>query len=323
MKNFLISLIPNRLVWQISKPYVAGDSMQKVIEKVKDLWTDNNFSSTVDLLGEDVFSQEEIEAMVQIYLELIKQLEPLKTDRTISLKPSALGVNSSKALCLANLRKILTAAKEANIGVTMDMEDSSLTEITLDMYRELCPQFPNFGTVLQTRLFRTNQDIKNLPDHSHIRLCIGIYLESKEIALTHKPDMKQKIIDYLDALLENGHYVGIATHDEQTIQETLDLLEAKKIGSERVEYQFLLGVPRNKIQNKLREKGYTVRFYVPFATHWTFATAYAKRRFIENPKLAIYTMRNLLGYRKIQFLIFVLLLLGITLLLFFSGLFSL
>lgn len=315
MKHFLVNLIPNRLIWQFAKPYIAGDSMQKVFDKVDNLWKSNKFSSTIDLLGENALTNDEVEKVVSIYLELIQGLKGKHEFVTISLKPSAIGATLSKELCLINFRKILTAAKNINLDVTMDMEDSSLTQITLDVYKELRPDFPNFGTVLQTRLFRTAQDIANLPHNSHIRICIGIYREPKDIALTQKPEMKKKIVEYLGLLIDNGHRIGIATHDENTIHETLALLDLKKSNYEQVEYQFLLGVPREKVQHVLQQKGFTIRFYVPFTMHWTDATAYAKRRFIENPNMAVYTVRNLTGYRSVRLLI--LLGLGILLLIFF------
>jgi proline dehydrogenase len=176
--------------------------------------------------------------------------------------------------------------------------------------------------VLQTRLFRTTKDIQDLPDNSHIRLCIGIYVEPKEIAIRKKPEMKKKIVEFTEVLASKNHFVGVATHDKKTINEILELLEEIGIGPDLVEFQFLLGVPREKIQKKLLEKGFNVRYYVPFATHRKYATAYGKRRFIENPHMAIYIIRNLLSNRVIQILIIFCSLSFILLFLYLSGFFN-
>ncbi|MFX0171696.1 MAG: proline dehydrogenase family protein [Candidatus Hodarchaeota archaeon] len=296
LKAFLVNnFMPSFFVRIFASPYVAGDSLEKGIKTARKLWEEKRITSTMDLLGEELQTKEEVENIVKLYIDLI---EALKNENfaTISLKPTSLGIDISKEYCIENLRQILTRALDANIDVTMDMESSDYTDVTLEMYRTLKPKFPNFGTVLQTRLFRTKDDILQLEGlNAHIRLCIGIYLEKREIAYTKKRDMKDKLVEYTPLLLEHNHYVAVATHDEKSIRQILELLETRKEDTSNIEFQMLLGVPRDNIQQELLDRGFTVRCYVPYATRWKDATNYLKRRLIENPHMAIYTIRNIFG----------------------------
>jgi proline dehydrogenase len=287
--------MPSFLVRLFARPYVAGDSIEKGIKTARELWERKGITSTMDLLGEELQTEEEVEDVVKLYLELIEAFGN-ENFATISLKPTSLGIDISKEYCIKNLRRILTRALAANIDVTLDMESSDYTDVTLEMYLTLKPEFPNFGTVLQTRLFRTEDDILELKGlNAHIRLCIGIYLEKSDIAYTKKSDMKAKLVEYTSLLLEHNHYVAMATHDEKTIYQILELLETRGEGPSNIEFQMLLGVPRDNLQQELLKRGFTVRLYVPYATRWKEATNYLKRRLIENPHMAIYTIRNLFG----------------------------
>ncbi|UCG03490.1 MAG: proline dehydrogenase family protein [Candidatus Heimdallarchaeota archaeon] len=298
MKAFLIThFMPSFIVRLFAKPYVAGDSLEKGIDKARHLWIQRGIASTIDLLGEEITTKEEVEEILDIYLDVVDAIkkEEFSSFATVSIKPTSLGVDISKEYCIDNIKRILTSALESNIGVTIDMESSRYTDVTLEIFHQLKPDFPNFGTVLQTRLFRTEKDISELNGlNAHIRLCIGIYIEDKSIAYTKKSEMKTKLVEYTKLLLDHNHYVEVATHDEKTIVECLEIIEDHG-GSQVAEFQMLLGVPRDKIQEELLEKGYIMRYYVPFATEWKYATNYLRRRLIENPRLAIYTLRNLFG----------------------------
>ena len=303
LKRNLLNLLPTPLVWIIARPYVAGDSMQKALDKADQLWTEKKIMSTIDLLGEDVKTTDEVELMVQIYLTLLDNLKDKAEYVSVSLKPTALGLNFSEDLCNKNLARILDKTNQYNIAVTIDMENAPYTEKTLEIYRRFRPKYNKVGTVLQTRLFRTEQDINNLPEHSHIRLCIGIYNEPKEIALQKKSEMKEKLYSYVEPLNNKGHFIGIATHDEPTLRKILQLAEEKNLTSKDIEFQFLLGVPRDKIHKEILDRGFNVRQYVPFATKKKYATAYALRRFDENPHMAIYVLNNFSRQRWFQILV--------------------
>ena len=303
IKRFFLNLAPTPLIWIIARPYVAGDSLQKALIKVDDLWNNKKIMSTVDLLGEDVKTTDEIEQMVQIYLTLLEGLKGKSEYATVSLKPTALGLNFSVDLCITNMTRIFEKAEEYGILITIDMENSPYTEKTLELYSKFKQKYDNLGTVLQCRLYRTEKDITNLPPHSHIRLCIGIYKEAEEIAIQKKPEMKEKLLSYIEPLHNNGHFIGVATHDEPVVKKILAIADKNGYTSKDIEFQFLLGVPRDKLHQEIQQKGFNVRQYVPFATEKKYATAYALRRFDENPHMAIYVLNNLSRQRWFQILI--------------------
>jgi proline dehydrogenase len=167
--------------------------------------------------------------------------------------------------------------------------------MTLDIFRAIHQNHPTFGTVLQSRLFRTDDDIKSLKGmNARIRICIGIYNEPKEIALQRKPEMKKKMIDQLEVLFKEGHYPEIATHDQDLINESINIAERLNMKKDQYEVQMLMGVPMNAFQDQLIQNGILVRLYVPFAEKWKYATAYCKRRLAANPAMAIYIMKNIL-----------------------------
>lgn len=284
--------MPGFVIRYFARPYVSGDSIEKGIAKADDLWRQRGVSSTLDLLGEEVFSIEEVEENVSVYIELLERLSGKKYV-TVSLKPSSLGYHDGIEYCIEIIEKILSKAEEVNIPITLDMEDYNFTDDTLTMYKKLLQKFPNFGTVIQSRLFRTKEDIIGLKDHpGRIRICIGIYNEHKDIALTNKDEMKKKLTEFTELLVEQGNYVEIATHDKSTLEEILQLADEKSWTSDQIEFQQLMGVPMTKIQTEILEK-YKVRLYVPFTTHWDKALPYLRRRMINNPAMGVYVLKNL------------------------------
>jgi proline dehydrogenase len=175
------------------------------------------------------------------------------------------------------------------------MEDNSFTDMTLDIFRALNKDHPTFGTVLQSRLFRTDDDIISLKGlNARIRICIGIYNEPKEIALQSKSEMKRKLLQQVELLFKEGHYPEIATHDEAVINEAIDIAEKLNIKKDQYEVQMLMGVPKQAFQDELIQNGILVRLYVPFAQKWKYATAYCKRRLAANPAMAAYIFKNIL-----------------------------
>ncbi len=285
MKAFFVNFLPSFLVKFFARAYVAGVGIDCGIKKARDIWQDHKIASTIDMLGEEVTNQEEVDKIVQIYVSLIEKLKEETFPKHISLKPTSLGLDIDRNLCLSNFELILKSASKQNITVTLDMEDSQYTDATLELYKTLKPKY-EFGTVLQSRLFRTKDDIIGLSGlNARVRMCIGVYNEDKSIAHTKKSVMKEKIVEYTSLLLDNGHKVDIATHDHKCIIRSLEEVEKRGLGNDSAEFQFLLGVPRDRIQRELIERGYTVRLYVPFTIEWRCAIAYLRRRLIENPSM--------------------------------------
>ena len=293
LKRAIIDLMPGRLVRIFASPYVAGKGISSGVAKADDLHARQGLYSTVDLLGEEVFRREDVEATVQVYFRMIEALKD-RPYASISLKPTQLGINESEAYCLANLRRITAAAAAHGLHITLDMEDRHFTDVTLRMYKTVRDEFDNFGIVLQSRLFRTAEDIKALhAKPCKVRICIGIYWEPAEVALQDKADMKAKLFEQVQLLLDHGHYPEIATHDEPLIRRCIEHLDKRGVAKNAYEFQMLLGVPRTEIQQEIVKRGQIVRLYVPFAEDWKYAVHYLKRRLAGNPAMAVMVMKNL------------------------------
>jgi len=294
IKHSIINLAPTPLVRLFASPYVAGDSIEAAIHTAQKLWNTRQICSTIDLLGEELKSDEEVLYTVSVYERLIDKLGRQEY-ATISLKPTQMGSHQGKEYCEKVIERIVAKAEVYDIKVTMDMEDHTFTDMTLDIFRSLKKKHPTFGTVLQSRLFRTDSDIKSLKGlNARIRICIGIYNEPKEIALQKKPEMKKKLLQQVELLFKEGHYPEIATHDEAVVLEALNIAERLNKKKNEYEVQMLMGVPKQEFQDELVKNGILVRLYLPFAEKWKYATAYCKRRLAANPSIAAYIMKNIL-----------------------------
>jgi len=295
LKRTLIDLMPGPLVRTFASPYIAGKGIGSGVAKADDLHTKLGIYSTVDLLAEEVFRREDVEATVQVYLRMIEALKD-RPYASISLKPTSLGINESEAYCQENLRRIVSAAAVHGMHITLDMEDRHFTDVTLRMFKAIRDEFDNFGIVLQSRLFRTPEDIKNLHTKPcKVRICIGIYREPAEVALQDKADMKAKLFELVQLLLDHGHYPEIATHDEPLIHRCIEHLDKQGVPKDAYEFQMLLGVPRTEVQKEIVKRGQIVRLYVPFAEDWKYAVHYLKRRLAANPAMAVMVMKNMFG----------------------------
>jgi proline dehydrogenase len=177
------------------------------------------------------------------------------------------------------------------------MEERRWTDFTLDLATDLFGRGLDVGTVLQTRLFRTEADLARIPAGMRVRLVIGIYPEPAEVALTDKAAMKERLLTSARTLLDRGARVEFASHDEAFVERFARSLDAEQ--ASRAEVQMLLGVPRPALQDRLRDgalgPALPVRLYVPFATGWDDATAYLRRRMDESPSVVWLVLRNLGG----------------------------
>jgi len=295
-KRMVVNLMPAPLVKTFAAPYVSGHGVESGIVTAKRFFNEYKLHSTIDLLGEAVYEKSEVEENVAVYRKIVDSMgEDLKT-ASISLKPTQLGIFNGEDYCFENIKKIIEYAGKKNIHITIDMEDHPYTDITLKFFKALRDEFDNVGTVLQSRLFRTANDIKNLHNKPcKVRICIGIYNEPADIAEQKKPKMKEMLFEDMKLLLEHGHYPEIATHDEALIKKCIKYLDENNIPKDAYEFQMLMGVPRLNLQQEIVKRGNIMRLYVPFAENWKHAIAYCKRRLAANPMMAGYVMKNMFG----------------------------
>ena len=286
----LLPAVPKPVVQLFSSRYIAGSTLEDAVRVVRRLNGEGKLA-TIDVLGEEITRESEARAIAEGYRDVFVAIEHEQLDSNISVKPTALGLDLSYDLCLDNLESLLREAAKNGNFVRIDMEDSSTTSETLRLYRELRERgFDNVGVVLQAYLRRSLDDVLALADlKPNVRLCKGIYVEPPSIAFTDHDATRANYVRCLDALLDAGAYVGIATHDEWLIGEALARVE--QLEPSEYEFQMLLGV-REQRAGELVESSHRLRVYVPFGEHWY---QYSLRRLQENPAMAGTVARATVG----------------------------
>jgi proline dehydrogenase len=280
--------VPRGVVRHFAGRYIAGETIEQAVECVRRI-NDEGARATMDVLGEDVTTQEDAIRARDQCLEVLDAIAREKLDSNLSIKLTSLGLKLDREFCAANVRALLEAARSRQNFVRIDMEDSSCTRDTLDVFAALRREFANVGVVVQAYLRRTEEDVRRLPEGTNFRLCKGIYREPQKIAFRDREEIRRSYVALLDLMMARGSYVGIATHDTALIDAAYELIQRKGLGPDRYEFQMLLGV-RPELRRKLVRDGHRVRLYVPFGAHWY---RYSMRRFKENPEVAGYVFRAL------------------------------
>lgn len=286
----ILPFFPKSFVWIFSKKYIAGKTLEDALLKSKSL-NGQGCRVTMDVLGEDITSLEEAEAEKQECLRVLQSIHEEKIDGSLSVKLTSIGLKLDKEQCYKHMVDILNRARELKNFVRIDMEDATCTEDTLEIYRRLRKDYDNVGTVIQAYLKRTKQDVQNLIDDgfANLRLCKGIYDESPEVAFKNKQQIREKFVEINRMMLESGSYAGIATHDREVVNRSLEVIHKNKIQPDSYEFQMLLGVTE-KLRQKLVDEGHGMRIYVPYGEHWY---GYSMRRLKENPSVAGHIVKNL------------------------------
>jgi proline dehydrogenase len=277
----LLPAVPKPVVQLFSSRYIAGSTLEDALRVVGRLKGEGKMA-TIAVLGEEITREPEAHAIAQAYRDVLVAIERERLSSNVSVKPSALGLDLSYDLCRENLESVLREAAKSGNFVRIDMEDSSTTSDTLRLYRELRESgFDNVGVVLQAYLRRSLDDVRSLADlKPNVRLCKGIYVEPPSIGFTDYDAVRAAFVRCLDALLDAGGYVGVATHDEWLIGQALKRVQ--RLRPSEYEFQMLLGV-REQRASELVAAGHRLRVYVPYGEHWY---EYSLRRLQENPAMA-------------------------------------
>ncbi len=278
-----------------ARRFVAGEKLEDAIDTARRL-NGQGIMAGIDHLGESVEDEALSRKMADVYVQILEEIAANNINSNISVKPTQLGLGISKELCRENIERIVEKATEYGNHVRMDMEDSSFTQKTLDVFKAIRSKYPNLGIVLQTYLYRTEKDVENVIENGHsLRICKGAYKEPRDIAFPKKSQVDQNFIQLLEKLLgerarKNGVYVGVATHDEKIIDWTKNFARENGVGKEEFEFQMLYGIGIN-LQKKLVKEGYQMRVYIPFGTHWY---PYYTRRLAERPANLLFFAKTFL-----------------------------
>ena len=287
LREFVIS---NRATRSVSRRFVAGEALDDAIQATRVL-NQRGMHVSLDHLGENVSDAREAKSAARDYITILDTIKQTGVDANISIKLTALGLDISQELCEENVCNILENAGEYPIFVRIDMEGSAYTEQTVDITLRMHQQFEHVGTVIQSCLYRSKQDVEQLIAQGvRIRLVKGAYQEPKEVAFQNKSDVDHNYVQLMMMLLLKGNYPALATHDEAIINAACKYARDHGISKEAFEFQMLYGIRRD-LQEKLVSQGYNMRIYVPYGSQWY---PYLMRRLAERPANLMFVISNAL-----------------------------
>ena len=276
---------------KLTTRFVAGDNIDETIPYIRQI-NSENATASFDHLNESVGSAEEAEHEVAEYLNILAKIDETKIRSNVSIKLTQFGLGLDPELAYRNARRVVEEAHRRGNFVRVDMEDSNVTQVTIDIFKRLRAEFGlnHVGIVLQSYLYRTfadAQELVKLP--ARIRICKGAYNEPPEVAFPEKKDVDANYVKVMQLLLSSGTYHGIATHDPKMIDATINFATREGIGKEKYEFQMLFGVRRD-LQHQLARDGFNIRIYVPYGKHWY---PYFMRRLAERPANIWFVLKNL------------------------------
>ena len=281
----------SRVSQPVVKRFVAGDRLEDALTAIREL-NGLGIGGILDLLGEGVTDPAGAQAAADEYLTSIQRLPEEGLDTTISVKPTQLGLAFDLDACLAHLRRLAAAARDANTTLEIDIEQVEYVGDTVTLFRRLREDYDDVRLALQTYLRRTPEDLNAMADlKPKVRLVKGAYSEAPEVAFQTRREIDAEYRVLTDWLFDHGSDPGIATHDDRLIEHAKRAAERSGVGKAGFEFQMLYGIRRD-LQEALVAEGYRVRVYVPFGSAWY---PYLMRRMAERPANLRFFMRALVG----------------------------
>ena len=292
--NRLVALtlpfVPKPIVGAVAKRYIAGESLDEALKVAEDL-NRAGFLTALDLLGEDTTRIEQASQAANDYSRALDEITTRGIDAYVSIKPTQFGLKVDPRACLELIRSLSTRARSKGQFVRIEMEDSSSTSETIELFRTLRGEFSNVGIVIQAYLRRSVADISAIADlKPNVRIVKGVYVEPRKVAFKDPRIINRNYVRMAEELLRKGAYVAFATHDELLVWEAFRMAEEMSLPKDAYEFQMLLGV-QDELRDIIRDAGHRMRVYIPYGKDWY---PYSVRRLRENPEIAGYVMRAML-----------------------------
>ena len=276
---------------RLNARFIAGMQLEDAL-RVAEAVNRQGISVTLDSLGESVTSAAEAHRAADVYHRLLDSIAERGLDANISVKLTQMGLEQSPELAGSIAENLVEHARSTQNFVRIDMEDSRLTQVTLDIVRRAHAHAGlrgAVGVVIQAYLYRSQADIEQLlADGIRVRLCKGAYDEPQEVAFPRKAEVDTNFFKLAKLLVDSPIYHALATHDGALIEKVKAYASEAAIDPSHFEFQMLYGVRRD-LQRRLVNQGYKVRVYVPFGAEWY---PYFMRRLAERPANVIFLARN-------------------------------
>lgn len=284
----------------MARRFVPGEGVEDLIRSVREANAEG-LSATGNYLGESVKTEAAARQAAEVYVDVMDRISAEGLDANVSLKFTQLGQAISEGFLADNLAPILERSKRDDVFIRFDMESSAYTQRTLDAFEKLWSDgWRNIGVVLQAYLHRTAGDVARM-NHlgARVRLCKGAYDEPASVAYQSREQVGESFVSLMRDLVDHGNYPGIATHDEEMIEATLEHVTRNGIPAHRFEFQMLYGVRRD-LQRQLVGDGWNVRVYVPFGEQWY---PYLMRRLAERPANLLFLTGSVVRESPLGFLL--------------------
>jgi proline dehydrogenase len=299
-RKLILNATHNKLVSKFVRKYgmrlgagrfVAGETLDECVTAIRGL-NELGLKANTTILGEGVKDEATAAAVVAEYKRVLDRLSSEKLNANVALKLTHLGLDLGEETAYRNIESLVKHAASLGNFVRIDMEESARVDVTLRIYRRLREAgHANVGTVLQSYLYRTPDDLKSLsPLKPNLRLVKGAYLEPAEIAYPKKVDVDNAYIVLAERMLQDNSFTAIATHDEAIINHVIAFANRHNISRDLFEFQMLYGI-RPQLQRSLAAKGYKVLVATPFGPEWYF---YLMRRLAERPANILFFAKNLI-----------------------------
>ncbi|MEU7483484.1 proline dehydrogenase family protein [Streptomyces sp. NPDC042319] len=274
--------------------FIAGETLGDTVPAVRSL-ADAGLEVTLDVLGEDITDPAQALRNRDSYLELVEGLKPLglgaRAEMSVKLSAFGQALPGGHDLALKNVVPVVEAAAAIGTTVTLDMEDHTTVDSTLAILAELRERFPRTGAVLQSYLFRTEDDCRALAgEGSRVRLVKGAYKEPATVAFQDKAEVDKAYVRCLKILMAGEGYPMVGSHDPRMVAIAQDLAFRAGRKNEDYEFQMLYGI-RDDEQRRLAAEGHRMRVYVAYGTDWY---GYFMRRLAERPANLAFFARSLL-----------------------------
>lgn len=287
----LVSAAP--VTKQVVDRFIPGETVDAVVPIVQEAVA-SGLELTMDVVGEDITTPEQAAAARDAYLELIDRLKVLghgtKAEMSVKLSMFGQALEGGHELALANVRPVVEAAAAIGTTVTLDAEDHTTLDSMFAIHEELRKDFPQTGCVIQSYLFRTEDDARRLAAGSRVRLVKGAYKEPASVAYQDKADIDKAYVRVLRILMEGDGYPMVGSHDPRLVAIAQELAHRAGRKLDDYEFQMLYGI-RSDEHHRLAAEGHRMRVYTAYGTDWY---GYFMRRLAEKPANLLFFFRSML-----------------------------